>query len=121
MRTEREELIKRWQAGSRARSNQNVGPPTKNDENVVCYPRNRVSCQGEQAGLGRAAGHNGFSFSLESLPPLACMMRARSITRTVVCDLDGGRNFYNLSLDNEGILGSFVRSFKAGENTKEAP
>ena len=60
-------------------------------------------------------------FSLESLPPLACMMRARSITRTVVCDLDGGRNFYNLSLDNEGILGSFVRSFKAGENTKEAP
>ena len=47
-------------------------------------------------------GHNGFSFlrirsfSIASVAsPLACMMRARSITCTVVCDLDGGKNFYN--------------------------
>ena len=71
MRTEREELIKRWQAGSRARSNQNVGPPTKNDENVVCYPRNRVSCQEEQAGLGARLATMASRFSVSVLPRVA--------------------------------------------------
>ena len=52
--------------------------------------RNRVSCQEEQAGLG----HGWPQWLLRSpssrfLRLLACMMRARSITRTVVGDLDG--------------------------------
>ena len=69
-------------------------PPTKNDENVVCYPRNRVSCQEEQAGLGHGWPQWLLVFRIRSpssrfLRFLACMMRARSITRTVVGDLDG--------------------------------
>ena len=50
---------------------------------------------GRASWLGGAAGHNGFSFlrirspSSRFLRFLACMMRARSITRTVVGDLDG--------------------------------
>ena len=56
-----------------------LGQPTKNDENVVCYyPRNRVSCQGEQASWLGARGRgwpqwllvSPYPFSLESLQSL---------------------------------------------------